>query len=353
MPSGWRGSRRSSSVRKQAERELRKHAAKERVHRVTEGVRTGAKTLAFLGVRALGILVVGMVALWLIVTGINGFARWNAVRIAEHEASPAVQEERARSNLLVIGATEGQATGFLVMRALPEQDQVFGIAIPDGAFIEIPGQGFDRIGESFTDGPDRSLSTVTNFFGVPFNAYVVVDSAVYQHALTEQDVSAVLADIDDTNLAEEDVQVWRDALSEIPSANVALVPMPVKPVNVGDQTYFEPQRDEIADLLASWWGVTIDAADGATRVIVYNGSGEPGVAGQAAQELIRGGFRVIDTKNADSFDYETTQIVVQGGDRQAAELALEVLGAGEIVDVPADQQVADVIIIVGADYEVE
>jgi hypothetical protein len=56
--------------------------------------------------------------------------------------------------------------------------------------------------------------------------------------------------------------VEADLISEIPVANVALVPMPVKPVNVGDQTYFEPQRDEIADLVeASWWGVTIDAED--------------------------------------------------------------------------------------------
>jgi hypothetical protein len=58
--------------------------------------------------------------------------------------------------------------------------------------------------------------------------------------------------------------------------------------------------------------VTIGSEDGATvRVIVYNGSGEPGVAGEAAQVLIRRGYRVVDTKNADNFDYDTTQIVVQ------------------------------------------
>ena len=353
MPSGWRGSRRSSSVRKQAERQVRKHEAKERVTRFTEGVQSGVKTTLFLGVRALAIFAVALVALWLFAVAVNELARWNAVRVAEREASPEVQEERARTNLLLIGVTEGRATGFLVMRAVPDQEQVFGIAVPDGAFIEIPGQGFDRIGESYSDGPERSLSAVTNFFGVPFNTYVVVDSVAYQEALTAQDVSAVLAEVSATNLSDEDLGEWRDVLAQIPSANVALVPMPVKPVNVGDQTYFEPQRDEIADLLASWWGVTIDAEDGTTRVIVYNGSGEPGVAGQAAQDLIRGGFRVIDTKNADRFDYETTQIVVQGGDTEAGERVREVLGVGELVDVPADQEVADVIIIVGADYEFE
>ncbi len=350
MPSGWRGSRRSSGVRKRAERELAIHGVRERVAGVADGVKSGVQAAVFVAVRVLGIALVAIVGLLLIATVVNSVARWNAVRVAEREASPEAQQERARYNLLLIGVTEGRATGFLVLRAVPDQEQVFGIAIPDGAFVEIPGQGFDRIGESFSDGPETSLSTVTNFFTVSFNSYVVVDSSDYQGALTTQDVSGVLDNVLDSNLSAEESDRWREVFAAIPVANVALVPMPVKPVNVGDQTYFEPQREEIADLLASWWDVTIDAEDGATRVIVYNGSGEPGVAGEVAQVLIRAGFRVVDTKNADTFDYATTQIVVQGGDAEAGELVREVLGVGEIVDVPAEQEVADVIIIIGADY---
>ncbi len=351
MPTGWRSSRRGSGVRKQAERDIRVHEVRERVGDAADAVRRGTEAAVYVGVRALGATLLGLFALWLVVTAINGVARWNAVRIAEREASPEAREEAARQNLLLIGVTEGRATGFLALRVVPEQDQVFGIAIPDGAFVEIPGQGFDRIGESLTDGPETSLSAVTNFFTVPFNSYVVVDSEVYQRALTEQDVSGILAEVGETNLTAEESARWSEMLAAVPVANVALVPMPVKPVNVGDQTYFEPQRDEIADLVASWWGVTIDAADGATRVIVYNGSGEPGIAGQVAQVLIRGGFRVVDTKNADRFDYEVTQIVVQSGDPQAGQRVRETLGTGEVVEQPAEQEVADVIVIVGADYE--
>jgi polyisoprenyl-teichoic acid--peptidoglycan teichoic acid transferase len=97
--------------------------------------------------------------------------------------------------------------------------------------------------------------------------------------------------------------------------------------------------------------VTIEADDPTVRVIVYNGSGEPGVAGQAAQVLIRGGFRVVDTKNADTFDYDETQIVVQRGDPQSGERVREVLGVGEVVSQPAEQEVADIIIIIGSDFE--
>lgn len=351
LPKGWRTSRRGSRVRKEAKRAIKVHETRRKVSDAAETAKRTFRDIVYLTGMVLTAAAVGLAVLWVAAMAINGIVRWNAYRIAEREASPEAQLEKARDNLLVIGVTEGRATGFLALRLVPDQKQVFGIAIPDGAFIEVPGQGFERIGESYVMGADTSLSAVTNFFTVPFRAYVVVESESYQGALTQQIVAGLLTDPLETNLDEEDLERWRRALAEIPEENVALVPMPVKPVNVGTQTYFEPQREEIADLVASWWGVTIGAEDSVTRVIVYNGSGVPGVAGQAAQVLIRGGFRVIDTKNADTFDYLVTQIVVQRGDAQEGARVREVLGTGEVLEQPSDQEVADVIIILGTDYE--
>lgn len=351
MPTGWRSSRRGSRVRKDAERAVRAHRTRERLSGFFDTVRWTARNGFYATLMAVGSLGLIVLLLWGAAAAINGVARWNAQRLAAHEASPEVQAERAKDNLLVIGVTEGRATGFLAIRALPEQQQVFGIAIPDGAFMEVPGQGFERIGDSYVTGPQTSLSAVTNFFTVTFTGYVVVDMEVYQDALTRQTVSGLLADTVDTNLSEEDFSRWSENLADTPDDNVALVPMPVKPVNVGDQTYFEPQREEIADLVASWWGVSIESDDPTTRVIVYNGSGVPGIAGQAAQQLIRSGFRVVDTKNADRFDYEETQIVVQRGDAAGGERVRDALGAGAVVSQPADQEVADIIVIIGSDFE--
>lgn len=351
MPTGWRSSRRGSRVRRDAERAIRAHEQRERVSGALDTVRWTARNGFYLTLMGAGAIVLIVLLVWGAAVAINGMARWNAKRLAVQEASPEAQAEKARDNLLVIGVTEGRATGFLAMRVVSDQQQVFGIAIPDGAFIEVPGQGFERVGDSYVTGADTSLAAVTNFFTVPFTGYAVVDSEVYQNALTQQSVAGLLDVALDTNLSGEELKRWKDFLSEVLSDNVALVPMPVKPVNVGSQTYFEPQRDEIADLVASWWGVTIDTEDPTVRVIVYNGSGEPGVAGQAAQVLIRGGFRVVDTKNADSFDYEVTQIVMQRGGLQSGERVREVLGVGEVVSQPADQEVADIIIIIGSDFE--
>ena len=130
----------------------------------------------------------------------------------------------------------------------------------------------------------------------------------------------------------------------------ALVSLPLKPIDLGGQTYYEPQRDRIADLLMQWWGVKVGAEDTSVRVIIYNGVGTPGVAGEAAQQLIASGMRVVDTKNADRFDYDTTLVVVQSGSAEQGEQVKAALGVGEIVDQPSEQDVADVVVIIGRDY---
>ncbi|MBS3957471.1 MAG: LytR C-terminal domain-containing protein [Clostridiales bacterium] len=350
MPSGWRSTRRGSRARKQAERAMRAHAARERASGAARTAVRTARNTVYLAGMSLGALALGVLVLWLSALAINGIARWNAERIAAIEASPEALSIKARDNLLVIAVTEGRATGFLALRVVPEQQQVFGIAIPDAAFIEVPGQGFTRAGDSFTEGPDTSLAAVTNFFSVPFTTYLTVDSAAYQAALTGQDVRGLFAGVVDSNLEADALERWRVAVAEIPVANVALVPMPVKPLNVGTQTYFEPQREEIADLVEAWWGVAIDAEDRAIRVIVYNGAGVPGIAGEAAGVLIRSGFRVIDTKNADTFDYTETQIIVEQGDESTGNAVRDSIGVGAVLVQPSEQRVADVIVIIGADF---
>jgi hypothetical protein len=78
--------------------------------------------------------------------------------------------------------------------------------------------------------------------------------------------------------------------------------------------------------------------------------GTPGIAGIAARELIKQGMQVVETRNADRFDYAKTLVVVQNGDAQQGQLVRDALGVGEVVDQPSTQDVADVIVIIGADY---
>ena len=309
------------------------------------------KALGIYGAYALGALLVGVLVLTLLAYGINAVARWNAVRIAAKSGSRQELEKRSNENVLVIGVQDGKATGFLALRVDRKGDQVFGVAIPDGAFIEVPGQGFERIGESYADGAKVSLSAISNYLTVPFHTYVAVPAAVYSDAMKNQSLDKIVSAATSSSLSPTELESLSRDLATISQGNTAIVPLPVKPIKLGNQTYFEPQRAELADLLKSWWGVDATKAAAVTRIILYNGAGVPGVAGEAAQQLIRGGFRVVDTKNADSFNYPTTQIVVQRGDPKQGDEIARVLGVGTVVQQPSDQDVADVIVVVGKDYK--
>lgn len=292
-----------------------------------------------------------VVVLLVMSLAINGVARWNARRVAGFGDSAQGRIEKARDNLLIVAVDKtGRASGFLAIRVDRNEGSIYGIAIPDATFIEVPGQGFERVGVSWDAGPDVSLDAISNFFGVPFTAYARVDPAVYQSALTKQSFEGVSNAFAATNLDKKSLERFTEAFNSIPTENVAIVPMPVRPITLGNQTYFEPQRQEIADLVETWWGARINGEQAPTRVIVYNGSGVPGIAGIAAQELIRGGLRVVDTKNADRFDYRTTSIIVQNGPVSAGEQVRTVLGVGKVVEQAADQQVADIVVIIGKDY---
>lgn len=346
-PRGYRQRRRGSKSAKVTKRAQRQYA----VSSAVDGTLKGARKVVFVLAYAVSALVLGLIAVLIVITAINTTARWIAIQRAERTTPTEARAEQAKENLLVIGVDGENAVGFLALRIDSKGKQVFGIAIPDGAFVDIPGQGFERIGEAFTAGPDVALSAVSNYLGVPFESYLVVSQEAYQQALTEQQVSGIVAASARSNLNAEETEALTSAIGAISDDNVALVPMPVKPLKLGDQTYFEPQREEIADLLKSWWGVDPQDQEAAVRVVIYNGSGAPGIAGEAAQVLIRSGFRVVDTKNADTFDYDTTRIVVRRGEAERGEAVREALGAGEVSVEPSDAEAADVIVIIGKDYK--
>lgn len=299
---------------------------------------------------AVGCLVLVFV-LMLVALSVNGIARWNARRNAGDDAKTTEQGTKARENVLLISETDGEATGFLALRIDQDRYRVFGIAIPQGAFLEVPGQGFERVGESYRAGADMSMSAISNFMTVPFDRYVVVSEGAYQDALRSQSMKGVMSEVTKTNLTQAETEELTAVLERMPEKNVALAPLEVKPIALGSETYFEPVREALADLLETWWGVKLADTEKVVRLIVYNGAGKPGIAGEAAQELIRGGFRVVDTKNADNFKYAQTQIIVQNKDMTAGESVRKLLGTGKIVNQPSDQDVADVIVIIGKDYK--
>jgi hypothetical protein len=347
---GYRSTKRTSKGGKQ----LRKQAEVERV-RVEVSERTDAvarvlKRVATVGGTSVLSLVLVIALLWGGAIGVNALARWNARRLAAADAAR-TRSEMAKENLLVIGVKDKEATGFVALKAERAGNRVLGINIPDGAFVEVPGQGYESIGDSYHGGPEISKDAVSNFLMVPFERYVTIDADVFQQMVTGQDVKDLIPRALATDLTSAEKEDLAAFFGKVPTKDVWIVPMPVKPIAVGSERYFEPQRAEIADLVLQWWDVRFESQKQAPRVALYNGVGTPGVAGKAAQQLIRRGFRVVDSKNADNFDYMKTRILLYHGTRADAEAVKEALGGtGEIVVESAAQNVADIIVIVGADY---
>ncbi|RBY77834.1 LytR family transcriptional regulator [Geodermatophilus sp. TF02-6] len=87
----------------------------------------------------------------------------------------------------------------------------------------------------------------------------------------------------------------------------------------------------------------------AVTVDVYNGSGQPGLAAEAADALETAGFAVGDTGNADSSDYGQTVVRHAAGDEAlAATLAAAVPGA--VVEASDDATSGTVQLVLGSDF---
>jgi hypothetical protein len=346
IPTGYRSSRRASKSLKSAKRAERN----DRMFSAWDRFIATLRNIGYVLAMGLGVVLAAAIVLLIVANAINGIARWRAEHRSTSAAQSAASTQSSQENLLVIGVQNGTAVGFLAIRVDAKGRQVFGVAIPEGAFIEVPGQGYERVGESFSAGPNTSLSAVSNYLLVPFRQYVTVSSTVYQNVLKTQTVTTLASSILATNLTAEQRAALGNTLAGIGVKNTALVPLPVKPIKLGTQTYFEPQRSEVADLLKAWWGVDASATSDVTRVLIYNGAGRPGIAGQAATQLIRAGFRVIDTKNADTFNYKTTLVIVQRGPVEKGAEVVKALGVGTVSEKRTDQDVSDIVVLIGRDF---
>ena len=92
---------------------------------------------------------------------------------------------------------------------------------------------------------------------------------------------------------------------------------------------------------------------GSPTLVVWNGCGEPGLAGRAARWLRRQGFDVFETMNADHMDYQQTLVVARsrrsGGARTVTEHLNRRLGIGLYVEQLTENPETDIVLILGKD----
>ena len=133
-----------------------------------------------------------------------------------------------------------------------------------------------------------------------------------------------------------------------------ILPVEVLATGTGPSDDLYAVRDAELDSLVA--DITGDGAadDERVRVQVLNGTGVPGLAQEVQPLLVPAGAVVSLTGNADSFEYETSQVVFyRDEDLGAAREIRRALGVGEVVRSLVPLDVVDVTVVVGADFVAE
>jgi anionic cell wall polymer biosynthesis LytR-Cps2A-Psr (LCP) family protein len=146
--------------------------------------------------------------------------------------------------------------------------------------------------------------------------------------------------------------------SDDAASNLQYRTLPVIPVTVGnDEIRFRIDavgaRSLVDDVLAQ--SIPPGSRTEGNRVLVLNGVGTPGLGQKVRDKLVPAGFVFVGSRNAQSFGYATTQVLVPAATTEGAALGARVakaLGVPESSVQTSAQigTIADVIVIVGRDF---
>jgi hypothetical protein len=336
-----------------------------------------------------------------------------ADEIPEREVEVRSVVTESRSALLVLG--DGPETAaFALLAVAPEGDATLTI-VPQRMLGVVPGYGEFRLDQALAfESAELVALTVVNRFGIRIDDVVALrpgelaaaigpplivdvpvalftqDGDAAQRVVSEgrQAVDGAVGEVLLTTPGAGDLyewlqrqgSVWRAILERVveePDLADRLTAAAARPTAVADLILAVAAADDSrvatvpAETAAGIGGETVflasSSADDFVRdrfdylllllretrplVEVLNGNGRIGASRVVAGNLVRLGFRVLRSDNADRFDYATTEVIAQG--RKGESAAWEVhdaLGTGTVlIELRAPSSVVDVTIIIGQD----
>ena len=324
-------------------------------------------------------------------------------RIVEERTDPG----EGASVLVVVGSAPDAA---FALAAVGPSGSTALVILPQQMLVAVPGFGEFRLIDALAfDGPERVASAVRNQFGIAVDHVVALPPGRLSSALPgvlQLEVPAALfvdgpdgvtpvveagpveahptlvetllvSQTDDPfdDLARQGA-AWRavlDAgsadpgladrlagaetvaadtmlsLAVDPERTVATIPVQRVPHTDGDA--LAPDPAQVSSFVANRLGFLLLRDGSRPRVEVLNGSGRIGATIPVADLLVRRGFRVVRTDNADRFDYEESRIIVHRATSEAdAREAAEAIGVELVLlEARAPSSVVDISIIVGHD----
>lgn len=141
-----------------------------------------------------------------------------------------------------------------------------------------------------------------------------------------------------------------DALSR---RDVIFDTLDVVPLGLPGEERYAIDEAEVGEEMAVLFPGLSFAVDGRrVRVEILNGTGRAGLATEAARRLVPAGAHVVLTGNAAEFGVEETLVVLQDARFEAeAQRLVDALGVGQLRMARSPVGVADVSIVIGADFD--
>jgi anionic cell wall polymer biosynthesis LytR-Cps2A-Psr (LCP) family protein len=348
------------------------------------------------------------------VFALYGFDYTNLPFFKKAKAGPAYSQPKERATALIVGVKDTsvgeEADSFLLVSYSPTSKKLDVISIPKNLMVDIPGIGAGDLKQAYTTGKiSLTKATVEYMTGVKIDHYFKISEKGLARIVTDiggvkiggkQMNGEAVTDYLSPNTADEKEidrlerqnkfitalktqtsreEVFGKLLSilsglrgaydtdfgpaevesiimssvDAPASGFKVMTLPVKEVMVDQKLYYQPEKTAVDAMITRIFYSEKSTASQNLRVRVLNGAGEPGVGSEVANKLIDEGYRVVDTKNADSFDYAETQLIVYSTNSQKLAMVTKIknmLGVGKIVSNNLPQDVADLTVIIGKDY---
>jgi hypothetical protein len=296
------------------------------------------------------------------------------VRIARSEEPPPAAAERPSELILVVVETDAGPRTAVVGSG--GSIAPAALVLPDRVAITIPGQGDGTVGDAGVL-PGRTAATAAaNLLGVWIPHHAALDERTVRLVVDRtgglEIGGTAMSGAEAAASIEGSDELWATTLEAIlrqvrwEAADLPDSESPTRAAQVlnaarGARVEVLPGEEVSGGLLradlgairtfvTALWGVPDREV---LALIVLNGSGAPGIGEPVAERVIAGGFRVVVSENASSFDHETTMIVVASEeDRALGERVRDLLGIGEVQVAGPASGIADVTVVVGKDFEV-
>lgn len=295
---------------------------------------------------------------WFIIVVLLALSFWwfwpqNKNQVKKVKVAKQAKKETPSFTVAVFGVEKQdnveKATGVLLLTYNQKKKLVGGLLFDQNTFIDIPGKGFIQAKDGLSE-PTKAASALGEVAKVSVKGYLILPKEKFAYFVSKLTPARFFTDYTSSGINKLKLVEYAKTVQTVPKKKVLIVFLPVKPLTIGETTYYQPVKKDLNKLTAKFWGAR--RVNNEARVIILNGNGIPGIARSAADKLLACGFRIVDIKNAANFNYQKTEIIAYTSlGKQKTSLVKKSLQVGVVKLNQIPQDVTDLVVILGKDYQ--